>query len=378
MRPKIKLRHKIIAAVNAAAVVGAIILTAAGSSAAKAQRYNYASERWRDGSKSNYGQVSCYFGKEAGFTVKGVEELNINFYNKLAEASVVPEDNQKLVAYGYSTPVGSATLSCDRSGTSETDITAVGGDFFLFREFRLRSGAFFKDDDLMKNGAVIDRQVAWNLYGSDDIAGKNIYVNNVKLFVMGVIDLPDTKAEEKCIGKTPKAYITYDAAELIFGGDSSSGGAGSSKLTRVTCCEFISPDPVEDFTYTVVKKHFKNKYEGQLSIVNNATRFEPKTRVKALKNIEDLVVGKGDIVYPYWENASRITDIRLSLIYGGRRLLLLIPFITLAVLLIKAFMLYNRKKAGLKKAFADYVSVKWSKLTTRKAKTAIQTAEKES
>ena len=128
----------------------------------------------------------------------------------------------------------------------------------------------------------------------------------------------------------------------------------------------------------MVKKHFKNKYEGQLSIVNNATRFEPRTRVKALKNIEDLVVGKGDIVYPYWENASRITDIRLSLIYGGRRLLLLIPFITLAVLLIKAFMLYNRKKAGLKKAFADYVSVKWSKLTTKKAKTAIQTAEKES
>ncbi|WP_028517909.1 ABC transporter permease [Ruminococcus flavefaciens] len=376
MIPKIKLRHKIIAAVNAVAVAGAIILTAVGSSAAKAQRYNYASERWRNGSKSNYGQVSCYFSKEAGFTTKGVEEINIDFYNQLAKASITREDNQKLVAFAYSTLVGSATLSCDRSGISETDITAVGGDFFLFRQFRLRKGAFFKDDDLMKNGAVIDRQVAWNLYGSDDIIGKNIYVNNVKLFVMGVIDLPDTKAEEKCIGKTPKAYITYDAAELIFG--ENSGEGGSSKLTRVTCCEFISPDPVENFTYTVVKKHFEKKYDGELSIVNNKTRFEPKTRVKALKNIEDLVVGKGSVVYPYWENASRITDIRLSFIYGGRRLLLLIPIITLAVLLIKAFKLYNRKKAGLKKAFADYVSVKWSKLTSKKAKTVLQTTEKES
>lgn len=382
MISKISLKHKIIAAVNAAAVAGAIILTAVGSSAAKAQRYNYAAERWKNGSKIDYGQISCFFSKEAGFDINKVEELKNDYLAELSKASVNPEENQRLVACAYSTPVGSGTMSGDGLGTSETDITAVGGDFFLFRNFRLRTGAFFNDNDLMKNGAVIDRQAAWNLYGSDDIIGKNIYINNVKLFVMGVIDFPDTKAEKSCIGKTPKAYITYDAAGLIFGGDNGGfgGEGGNSKLTRVTCCEVISPDPVENFSYTVVKKKYieKGTYSGKLSIVNNAKRFEPKTRFKALKNLEDVVVTKEDVIYPYWENASRITDIKLSFIYGGRRLLLLIPIITLAVLLIKAFMLYNRKKAGLKKAFADYISVKWSKLRSKSAKTALQTTEKES
>ena len=380
MRSKIKLRQKIIAAVNAAAVAGAIILTVAGSSAAKAQRYNYAAERWKCGSKTNYGQVSCFFANDAGFSTGSVEAVKNLFYQKLSEASITPEENKKLICCAYSTPAGKVSMSGDGAGISDADITAVGGDFFFFRNFRLRSGAFFEDDDLLKNGAVIDRQAAWNLYGSDDIAGQNIYINNVKLFVSGVIDFPDTKAEKSSAGKTPKAYVSYDAAKMIFGGgdDNKNQEGGRSDFNRVTCYECISPEPVENFTYNVIKKEYAKTYNDNLIIVNNSKRFESGTRIKAMKNISDSVVVKKDIVYPYWENASRITEIRLSFIYWGRRLLLIIPIITLIVLFIKAVRLYNRKKEGLKKAFADNMSVKWSELKNKFSKKAVQTTEKES
>ena len=379
MKSKFKLRHKIIAAVNTAAVVGMIILTAVGSSAAKAQKYNYAAERWKNESKKDFGQVSCFFGKESGFDLKSVESMKAEFYAKLKEASIEPEEGKTLVPYAYSNPVGKAIISGDDLGTTEADITAVGGKFFFFRDFDLLTGAFFEDDDLMKTGVVVDRQVAFSLYGSDDIAGKNLYINNVKLFISGVIDFPKTKAEKNCAGETPKAYISYDAAKMIFGGGDDAWGQGiSQELNRVTCYECISPEPVDNFTYNVVNDKCAQLYKGKIKIVNNADRFEPSKRIKALKKIEDNVVVREDIIYPYWENASRITDLKLSFIYGARRLLLIIPIITLAVLLIKAVMLYNRKKAGLKKALADNMSVKWSEFKKKFSKKAAQTTEKES
>ena len=343
MKSKFKLRHKIIAAVNAAAVVGAIILTAVGSSTARAQKYNYAAERWKNESKKDFGQVSCFFGKESGFDLNSVEKAKSLLYSKLKEASIEPEEGKTLLPYAYSNPVGKAVISGDDLGSSEADITAVGGKFFFFRDFKLLGGAFFEDDDLMKTGVVIDRQVAFSIYGSDDIAGKNLYINNVKLFVSGVIDFPETKAEKSCAGETPKAYISYDAAKMIFGGgDDIFGQDSSPELNRVTCYECIAPEPVENFAYGVIKEEYADFYKGKIKIVNNADRFEPSTRIKALKNIEDNVVVREDIIYPYWENASRITDLKLSFIYGGRRLLLIIPIITLIVLFIKALMLYNR------------------------------------
>lgn len=379
MRSKFKLRHKIIAAVNAAAVVGMIILTAVGSSAANAQKYNYAAERWKNDSKKDFGQVSCFFGRDAGFDLNSVDAVKAKFYSELKNASITPEEGKTLLPYAYSNPVGKATISGDDMGTTEADITAVGGYFFFFRDFKLLSGAFFEDDDLMKTGVVLDRQAAFSLYGSDNIAGKNLYINNVKMFVSGVIDFPETKAEKSCAGETPKAYISYDAAKLVFGGGDDAFGQGSSTdLNKVTCYECISPEPVENFAYNVIKDNYEKAYEGKIKIVNNADRFEPSKRVKALKKIEDNVVVKEDIVYPYWENASRITDLKLSFIYGARRLLLIIPIITLAVLLIKAVMLYNRKKAGLKKALADNMSVKWSEFKKKFSKKAAQTTEKES
>ena len=96
--------------------------------------------------------------------------------------------------------------------------------------------------------------------------------------------------------------------------------------------------------YGLIKENLKNTvYKGGFDIVDNRARFTSKTRVKALKKLDKYIVRDDNIVYPFWENASRIVEVKLSLIYGARRLLLLIPFITLAVLAVKGFRLYKRK-----------------------------------
>ena len=221
MKKRFRPVHIVIAAVNAAAVAGVLILTAVGNSAARSQRYNYAYENWKNGSKDEYSQISCFFSDDAGFDKNEIRGVNAKLMGKLSEAAVNPNGRQKLVPEAYSASLGKATIMGETGKHSETEVTAVGGDFFLFRSFDLVSGAFFSDDDLMQDGAVIDRQLAWNIYGTDNIAGKAIYINNVKLYVSGVIEAPRTDPEERCVGNTPRAYISYYAAGLIFGGGNS-------------------------------------------------------------------------------------------------------------------------------------------------------------
>ena len=68
MKLKFRKRHVVIAAVNAAAIAGAAVLSIAGSSVASAQKYNYAYERWKGSGKDSYSQMSCFFNSDAGFT----------------------------------------------------------------------------------------------------------------------------------------------------------------------------------------------------------------------------------------------------------------------------------------------------------------------
>lgn len=385
MRPLKKKITIAAAAVNAAAIIGAVVLTALGSHAAKAQSYNYAADRWSSDGKTEYSQITCFFSTDSGFNKSGVNTIRGQLLTDLKEASVEPHDGIDLVPDAYSAPAGTATVSGDDSGRSDAEITAVGGNyFFLFRDFKLLSGAYFSENDLMQTGAVIDRQLAWDLYGSDEVAGMNIYINNVKLFISGVIDTPSTKPEKRSAGKTPKAYISYYAAGLIFGGGDTFMGAdgdgmqSTPEFRKITSYECVVPEPVENFGYSKVKKHLGESYDGKISIVNNTERFLPKTRVKALKKLDEYAVVKNQIVYPFWENASRIVEIRLSFIYGARRLLLAIPLITAVCLLIMAYRLYMRKKEGLKKAAADGISARWRSLKSRMPKKAAQTKEKES
>ena len=373
MKKKFRPFHIVVAAVNAAAIAGALILTGAGNSMARSQRYNYAAERWQNGSDTKCGQVSCFFSSDAGFDSRSAKGVKAKMFSELKNASVNAEEGQNLVTDAYSASAGRAAITSDIRGRSEADITAVGGDFFFFRDFMLASGSFFSDKDLRQDGAVIDEQLAWALYGSDDITGKNIYINNVRLYISGVIKGPDTKAEERSIGKAPRAYISYYAAGLIFGGGQSDGdiaGMQSSDFRKVTCYECVSPDPVEKFTYNTVKEYFKDQYDGKLSIVNNTERFTPKKRSKALKQLEKAVVRSDNIIFPYWENASRIVELRLSFIYGGRKLLLIIPLITLICLIIAAYKTYIRKKEDYKRTAAGFVSSKWRAIRRKKKKTS--------
>jgi len=364
MRVKKRLLYAVIAVLNAVSLTAALALTIAGSSIARTQSYNRAARKWdRDGESS---QISCYFSDDAGFTTDGVYALRAHLNKTLQDAVSRPDGKTPEIPDAYSTPIGSDLITGDNTGKGEAELTAVGGEFFLFRDFRLLSGAYFSDRDLMQDGAVIERSLAWTLYGSANVAGQNIYIGGVQFYIAAVIDDPTDKYQKRTINELPRVYVSYKGAEQLpsvryssqeqgYGGYT--GGDAPAQLRKVSCYECIMYDPVENFAYSTVNKYLKDMYKGKYKAVNNTKRFTSSAMVKAYKKRSDYAVRKDTITYPYWENASRIAEFKISPLYYIRRLCFVIPALTSVWLLWVLFRL--AKKGG--KAFISTISDKYTK-----------------
>lgn len=364
MRVKKRLLYAVIAGLNAVSLTAALALTIAGSSIARTQSYNRAAQKWdRDGESS---QISCYFSDDAGFTTDGVYALRAHLNKTLQDAVSRPDGKTPEIPDAYSTPIGSDLITGDNTGQGEAELTAVGGEFFLFRDFRLLSGAYFSDRDLMQDGAVIERSLAWTLYGSANVAGQNIYIGGVQFYIAAVIDDPTDKYQKRTINELPRVYVSYKGAEQLpsvryssqeqgYGGYT--GGDAPAQLRKVSCYECIMYDPVENFAYSTVNKYLKDMYKGKYKAVNNTKRFTSSAMVKAYKKRSDYAVRKDTITYPYWENASRIAEFKISPLYYIRRLCFVIPALTSVWLLWVLFRL--AKKGG--KALISTISDKYTK-----------------
>lgn len=359
MRFNINKRAAALAAANALSLAGFLAFSLIGSSAADSQKYNRAAERWQNGDDSAYyTQVSCFMSESAGFSTDSLGSVRVSLLNALQTISVAPEEGKKLCPDAYSAPVGKAIVSGDIIGRSEAEITAVGGDFFMMHGFELLDGAFFTDDDLMQDGAVIDRSLAWELYGSYEVSGMKLNINGTQYYISGVIEDPETDEEKKCAGELPRAYISYDGASgfASAGGYSDAFGMdpdmGGGDFSAITCYEVLMPDPVEGYAYSSVKQAMEG-WGDNVSVVQNTGRFDPFKRLKALKKISSAVVRDNEIAYPYWENASRIVQFRLSYIYLCAALCLIIPSLTLIWLAVKAFKALKRNKQRIFRAVSS-------------------------
>ncbi|MBR6242666.1 MAG: ABC transporter permease [Ruminococcus sp.] len=357
MRFRFKIRYAVLAAVNAAAIIGAGILTAAGSSMAKSQQYNYAFDRWKNGGKGSFGQVSCFFSDDAGFSEDSVKMLRSQIKTDLENNISSKDPAMKNFIDAYSSPPQNVLFKGISGRRTESELTAVGGNFFYFHNFMLLDGSYIYESDTMQDGVVVDESLAWEIYGSDDVAGMDIYIDGVKFYIAGVVQDPQTKAEKKCRGKLPCAYITYEGVKLLS--DYQSGGTGYDmmmsaypELEKINSYEAVLPDPVKNFAYNTIDKKLAEQYKGNIDIVDNAKRFSPSKRAKAHKKLAEYAIIKDKVRYPYWENASRYTEFRLTNIYWVRRPLFLIPCITLIWLVVIGY-----------KALKAWALKKWEMLT---------------
>ena len=248
-------------------------------------------ERW--GENGEMAQISCFFSQNANVSLDTLEAFRHSIDGGLQEASVVqdsPNASARLWADAYSAG-GRITVVSDR-GNLTANALGVGGDFFLFHPLQLLDGAYFSESDLNSDYCILDEVGAWQLFGSNNIAGMIVSIGGRPHVVAGVVHREEGRLQEAAGLDSSIVYVSYDTLQKY---DTNNG---------INHYEVVMPNPVKKFAYNYVSDHI-GVSEADRVVVENTTRYDLAERFKLIMSFGVRSMSGKAIIYPYWENIAR-------------------------------------------------------------------------
>ena len=331
--------------VNIALLLAYVILTVVSHKQTEGLYSQQEAARWENG-KMSYAQVSAFIspGRQTG--AEELASVRSAIATKLTKDSYSEsKTGGRVWIDGYSGEVQAAI----RKDTNTLNVTAVGvgGNFFQFHPMELLSGSYISDDDLNQDRVVVDENLAWALYGSNDIIGMQLWMNNTIYTVAGVVKVPEDGLEKIAYGNSNRIYMPYD--QLKTQQDSLS----------ITCYEVVLPNPISNYAYYAVRSAFgfSEEEEEQLDqqenpltfdnveILENTNRFELVPMLTKLKQWRLRSMRTSSVGYPYWENIARSVEDEEIILLIFRILVLICPVVCLVGLL---WHLWRHRKWTLK------------------------------
>ncbi|MEG2213926.1 MAG: ABC transporter permease, partial [Clostridiales bacterium] len=224
---------------------------------------------------------------------------------------------------------GFSTLSVSGTrGAATATAIGVGGDFFLFHPLTLRNGSYINGDDLMKDRVVLDEELAWKLFGGVELAGLTVTINNQLYQVVGVVSREKDPFSNKAYGDGDACiYVDYSVI-------------AATNEQGITCYEVAMPDPISEFAFNTVEAIFPDK---RGAILENNTRYRLANIVKLITDSDERVMQKNGVAYPYWENAARLVENRMTLLLPCLAFLTLFPMGCVSYMIIKQYLKLLRK-----------------------------------
>lgn len=284
-------RQIILSISGAASFLLFLILVAVISNFSSKQQSQQMADRWSE--KKDISQVSCFFSPNAEVSVDTIETFRHTIDKALQEASITQESvnpGARLWADTFSAD-GKITLESDKASL-EADAIGIGGDFFQFHPLNLLNGSYFSGNDLMQDYVVVDEDAAWQLFGSNDVAGMTLYIKGVPHMVTGVVKRDEGKLSEAAGLDSSLVYVSYDTLLNL----------GSSN--GINHYEIVMPNPVSKFAYNYIEKNIGVE-EKEMQVVENTTRYGFLERLKVLASFGTRSMNGKAIIYPYWENVAR-------------------------------------------------------------------------
>lgn len=306
-----------------------LILTVWSGKQIKQLADQQAAARWdKEGGSA---QVSCFFAESTE-----VDEFMFMSFEKQLEQSlleVLPaedaseENGKRLFIDAYSS-LGSITVTSEKGTLEKVSAVGIGGDFFLFHPLQLVSGGYFSGDDLMQDSIILDEDAAWQLFGSNDVAGMSVMIGNVPHYVAGVIKRQEGRfAESAGLDKT----VVYVSNETLMNYGTSDG---------ISVYEVVAPNPVKGFVYNCMKEKLGVE-ESKMVVVENSSRYLLESLIPVMLDFGTRSMQNTAVKFPYWENIGRGWEDVMVLIMMLKFVFLLIPAVIIGVCLIKRWK--NRK-----------------------------------
>ena len=270
-------------------------------------------------------------------------------------------DDSRLYASCYS---AQGIISITFENKMADKVTAIGteGDFFLFHPLELVSGSYYSPDALMKDGIVIDEDLAWQLFGSNDVVGQMVMIGQVPHYVSGVVKREEGKMRKASGQNASIAYISYDS--LCKYGTILSGRTESAEIAEdgttaskggINCYEVVMPGPVDGIVAQIVKESAAID-DAYISVIDNTERFSFFALLNVIMSYGTRSMWNKAIFFPYWENLARgYEDILATL------LLIRLICRTIVVVIIVLFIIrsYRNKKWTVRGIFNDLMEKKY-------------------
>ncbi|MCD8379239.1 MAG: ABC transporter permease [Lachnospiraceae bacterium] len=251
-------------------------------------------------SDGGYAHISVYLSESEKLSMLSdletqeymVLELYYNLLSKLEEASITvseeASESARLVVYSYSSQ-GSISMESDRT-TVTLNAYGVGGDFFIFHPLKLKYGSYFSGDDVMQDVVIIDEEAAWQLFGSSDVVGKYIYIQDIPHKIVGVYERDSGYMNDAAGNGESTVYVSKESLYL-YGTDNG-----------LQTIELLLPNPVSSYALDLVTDELSGR---DVSIVENSNRYDLENLVEILKAFGTRSMGLSGVIFPYWENIAR-------------------------------------------------------------------------
>lgn len=268
-----------------------LILLLVSNHMAKSQDSQTMAERWSK--EKNVAQVSCFFSANAGITEDRIKEFEHSIDSALTDAAVLQESENpgaRLWADAYSAD-GRILISGGKASL-EADAIGIGGDFFLFHPLKLLSGSYFSGSDLMKDCCIIDQDAAWQLFGSNNVAGMTVNIGGIPHIVAGVVERPSGRLEEAAGLEGTLVYVSYETLSKL------------GRSNGINHYEIVMPNPVSNFAENLVRERLGNS-ATETEVLENTSRYSLLSRLKLIPAFGTRSMNGRAIIYPYWENIAR-------------------------------------------------------------------------
>lgn len=293
-----------------------------------------AAESWEAESGERYDQISAFFSGGYGIDLNEVRRMRVDIDKKMSENSLTAEkEGARLYFDAFSCAeqkMTVTTMSDSYAPKVDANMIVTGGDFFLFHPLTLISGSYYSDDDLMQDRVVLDETLAWQLFGSSDVEGMAVSINGKIFTVAGVVKAEQDKASQYLIGKKPYMFISYAGIQLV-----------QEQAPEINCYEAVLPSPVKGLAESIITDVMSVSEDNRTIIVNTG-RFSVAKMLKAAFDGGKSAVIDKPIVYPYWENAARITEQKAAHLMTAMIAVLCVPIITV---LYFAVLFFIKRKA---------------------------------
>lgn len=241
-----------------------------------------------------YAKIDVNFSEEKGLAFEDILRFNYLLNSALNKEGISTQnESARLFVPSYCT-TGKTNAYTERNGSAEYALFLVNSDYFFVHNMTLVDGSYMTDSAVNRDYAVLDVNAAWRLFGAIDVKGLTFNIGGNDYYVSGVVEVEDSKLYKD--GGAASDGVIYIHSD----------NAGKLGVEYVNHCEYIFPEPVDEFAEKIIAAQLKTLgvAEKNYTMINSTERFGYVASLKRIKDFGKRGMSFKEVAYPYWENAA--------------------------------------------------------------------------